>query len=169
MPAKKKTNYISYELKKLEVYLEQLQAYLDKNPPDLAVDRTEVYSTARGGEGIKVIASIEDQVKMFLLALEKLPKVLEDLNRLRSAVDKGKDEIEIRGGVERPGFMDDDEDDEPEEKPKKKTQSKKKDDSSASAFDDDSFFEEEPSAGQPLLPPPPSNDEGDDEWLDERD
>jgi hypothetical protein len=184
MPAKKKTNYISYELTKLETYLEQLQAFLDKNPPDLAVDRTEIYATARGGEGIKVIASIEDQVKMFLLALEKLPRVLEDINRLRKEVDGGKEEIELRGGADRPGFMDDDEDDEEEEvkpKPKKKPTRKKdqEEDVEPSAFDDDSFFEEEGGhkddegdeveEKQKLLPAPEDHDEGDDDWMDERD
>lgn len=156
------------------MYLEQLQDFLDKNPPNLAVDRTETYSTGRG-EAIKIIASIEDQVKMFLLAMEKLPKILEDLNRLRKEADKGDAEVELRGGADRPGFMDDDDEEEEEEKPKpkKKTNSQKKDESPTS-FDDDSFFEQEPEDKPPFtgeqlqLPAPDEQDEGDDDWLNER-
>ena len=50
MPPKKKTNYISYELKKLENYLTQLNNTLDLNPPDRAADRIEILQTARGGQ-----------------------------------------------------------------------------------------------------------------------
>jgi hypothetical protein len=178
MAAKKKSNYISYELKKLDLYMGQLQDFLDKNPPNLAVDRIERIVTARG-EAIKVIASIEDQVKMFLLALEKLPKVLEDLNRLRKEVENGKQEIEMRGDQSRPGFMDDDEDDEDLEendpKPKKNVKKSKKEDSNTSAFDDDDFFEGDETAEEtpPQLELPPSSiegddDEGDDNWLADR-
>jgi len=169
MAGKKKTNYISYELEKLDTYMEQLQDFLDKNPPNLATDRIERISTPRGGESIRVIASMEDQVKAFMGVLEKLPKVLEDMNRLRKEVDSDKKEIELRGGADRPGFMDDeDEDEEEEEKPKTKKKNSKKQESKdveETAFDDDSFFEED--GGQKLLPPPDEEDEGDDEWQEE--
>ena len=117
--AKKKTNYISYELKKLEIYLSQLQNYLDDNPPDRLVDRLEVLQSTRGNPIIKVIASKEDQLKMFLTSLEKLPKILEDINRLRKEVDDDKKEIEVRGGQNMPGFMDDEDEEQEEIKPKK--------------------------------------------------
>lgn len=151
MAAKKKSNFISYELKRLEVYLSQLQGYMDKNPPDLMVDRLEEIVLPRGGVSIKVIASIEDQIKMFLLTLEKLPKVLEDINRLRKEVDDDKKEVVVRGGQEMPGFMDDDDEEEEYEEQKK---SKKK--NKGVEFDDDSFYEED---DQKLLPPPSNEDD----------
>lgn len=110
--AAKKTNFISYELKQLEEYYDQLNTYLKKNPPDLAVDRVEYIDTPRGGQTIKVIASREAQVKLFTETLEKLPKILTDINLLRKSVD-GLEEKNVRGGQDIPGFMkdDDDEDD----------------------------------------------------------
>lgn len=174
MAGKKKTNFISYELKKLDTYMEQLQDYLDNNPPNLATDRIERISTPRGGESIRVIASKEDQVKAFMGVLEKLPKVLEDINRLRKEVDTDKKETELRGGAEMPGFMmsgdDSDNDDEPKEKPKKKSTNKKgEDDDDSEKFDDDSFFEDDGTGTgtMKLLPPPDDNDLGDDDWQDE--
>lgn len=187
MAGKKKSNYISYELKKLDSYVEQLQEFLDNNPPNLAVDRVERIVTNRG-ESIKVIASKEAQVKCFMDQLEKLPRLLEDLNRLRKEVDSDKKEVELRGGADRPGFMDDDdeEEEEQEEKSKKKNTRVNKKEDTTSAFDDDAFFEEEESTEesqeeveeedeieQPRLkqlPPPDDEDEddGDDSWLDER-
>lgn len=177
----KKTNYIIYELKKLDDYVRQLQDFLDKNPPNLAVDRTEVIATRGGGTSIKVIASIEDQVKLFIHALEKLPKALEDLNRLRKEVDSDKKELELRGGADRPGFMDEEDssDEEPDEeekpKPKRKASSKSSKnsfkDSQPNAFDDDSFFEDE--KDQKLLPPSKEKTDEDEtedsDWLNERD
>lgn len=120
MPPKKKTNYISYELKKLEAYLAQLTSFLDRNPPDRAVDRTVLLQTARGGEAIKVIASIEQQVNAFMKILQELPKLLSEINTLRKEVDGVTIKDEVRGDQERPGFMDNDdikEEDEDDEKP----------------------------------------------------
>lgn len=182
MAGKKKTNYISYELKKLDTYVGQLLDFLDKNPPNLAVDRLERIVTARG-ESIKVIASIEQQVKTFNDIMEKLPKLLEDLNRLRKEVDTDKKEIEVRGGQDRPGFMEDDDDiEEQDEKPKRKSN---KSNISSNAFDDDSFHdneedqleivqeedesEDEPIEQKQLPAPEDEEDPGDDSWLEERD
>jgi hypothetical protein len=108
MPAKKKTNYISYELKKLENYLTQLNNTLDNNPPDQAVDRIELIQTARGGQMIKVIATKEQQLKAFLDILKELPKLLSEINTLRKEVDGHTKEVEVRGDQDRPGFMDND-------------------------------------------------------------
>ena len=176
MAGKKKTNYISYELKKLDEYIEQLQSFLDKNPPNLATDRLERIISARG-ESIKVIASIETQVNCFMDKLEKLPRLLEDVNRLRKEVDQNKKEIELRGGANRPGFMDDEDDEEEDDdpKPKKKNKSEKKEPTS-SVFDDETFFEEEdettpeePTEPLKQLPAPDEEeDPGDDEWLTDR-
>lgn len=120
MPPKKKTNYISYELKKLENYLTQLNNTLDLNPPDRATDRIELLETARGGQMIKVIATKEQQLKAFLDILKELPKLLSEINSLRKEVDGQGKEVEVRGDQERPGFMDNDDinDQQEEEKPK---------------------------------------------------
>lgn len=119
MPPKKKTNYISYELAKLENYLKQLQNTLDNSPPDRAVDRIELLETARGGQMIKVIATKEQQLKAFLDILKELPKLLSEINTLRKEVDGVTIKDEVRGDQERPGFMDNDDvkdDDEEDEK-----------------------------------------------------
>ena len=118
MPPKKKTNYISYELKKLESYLSQLNSFLDENPPDKAEDRVKYLETARGGEMIKVIASKEPQIKAFMDILKELPKLLSEMNTLRKEVDGVTIKDEVRGDQERPGFMDNNiEEDEEDEKP----------------------------------------------------
>jgi len=106
MPVKKKTNFISYEIDKLNQYLSQLQGYLDSNPPDRMTDRVEILSSTRGNPIMKVIASKEDQLKAFLLTLEKLPKILLELNELRKTVEGAETKASARGGVERPDFMD---------------------------------------------------------------
>jgi hypothetical protein len=103
MPAKKKTNYISYEIERLNKYIKQLTAFLDKNPPDKAEDRIEVVDGPRGPI-VKVIAKKEDQIKLFMEMLQKLPPVLEDLNRLRKGAE-GEEEVDVRGGHGLPGFM----------------------------------------------------------------
>lgn len=177
MAGKKKTNYISYELEKLDLYIGQLQAFLDKNPPNLATDRVEHIQTLRGGTTIKVIASIEQQVNCFMDKLEKLPRLLEDVNRLRKEVDQNKKEVELRGGADRPGFMDDEEEEEEEQEKKSKKKKPIKDQkiTPLTSFDDDEFYEdgkeepkEEPTIQKQLPAPEEDLDEGDDEWLDER-
>ena len=110
-----KTNFISYEIKQLEEYFKQLNRFLKKNPPDLAEDRVEHLSSPKGIPIIKVIASREAQIKLFTETLEKLPKILNDLNTLRKSVD-GQEQVNVRGDSGIPGFMDsDDADDDKEE------------------------------------------------------
>ena len=104
MPSKKKTNYISYEIKKLEKYFKQLEKYMDDNPPDSADDRIEHIETARG-TAIKVICKKEEQIKLFKETLKELPALLENLNKLRMTVDGETEEDEVRGGHDMPGFM----------------------------------------------------------------
>lgn len=104
MPAKKKTNYIAYEIKKLEKYFKQLEKYLDDNPPDAAVDRIEMMESTRGNPIMKVIQTKENQIKLFKETLKELPGILEQLNKLRMMVD-GEQEDEVRGGSSVPGFM----------------------------------------------------------------
>lgn len=103
MPGKK-TNYIAYEIKKLEKYFRQLEQYLDDNPPDQAEDRIEQLESTRGNPIIKVIQTKENQIKLFKETLKELPAILENLNRLRAIVD-GEAEDEVRGGQGVPGFM----------------------------------------------------------------
>lgn len=170
MPAKKKTNYISYDLKKLDLYWDQLRDFMDKNPPNLATDRLEKIQTANGFS-YKVIATIEQQVKLFMDNLQKMPALLEDINRLRKEVDTDKKEVELRGGADRPGFMDDDEDD---DEPIQKKSNKKQ--TPTNAFDDDEFYENKSELKE--LPPPSieenkseniPDEEEDNEWLERED
>lgn len=101
-----KTNFINLELKRLEKYVQQLMSYLDKNSPDNAEDRIHTEISTRGNPIVKVISTKEQQVKAFSDVLEKLPKKLEELNRLRLIADTGEDIKENRGDLDRPGFMD---------------------------------------------------------------
>ena len=103
MPGKKKTNYISYEIERLNKYIKQLTTFLDKNPPDRAVDRLEVVDGGRGPI-VKIVSKKEEQIKLFMEMLQKLPSVLEDLNRLRKGAE-GEEEVDVRGGHGLPGFM----------------------------------------------------------------
>lgn len=108
----KKTNYISYELKKFEKYFKQITGYLDANPPDKMVDRVEYIDLPRGGTAIKVIASKETQIKCWTDRFKELPPILEALNRLRKAADGEDEDKKVRGDQSLPGFMQiDDEDD----------------------------------------------------------
>ncbi len=102
---KKTTNYISYEIVRLEKYVSQLNGYLDSNPPDQLTDRIEILQSTRGNPIIKVIASKEQQLKAFSDILQKLPKLLEDLNSLRKTVNDETPDVAVRGNQSKPGFM----------------------------------------------------------------
>jgi hypothetical protein len=103
--AKNKNNYVSYELERLEKYVQQLQNFLDKNPPDLMEDRIQYLTSTQGNPIVKVISTKEQQLKSFTETLQKVPKLLEDLNHLRKVVEAEEEEKEVRGDSEIPGFM----------------------------------------------------------------
>ena len=103
---KKKTNYASYELANLEKYLQQLQNYLDKNAPDTFEDRIERIPT-KYGTTIRVISSIEQQLKAFTDTLQKLPAIVAEVNSLRKSLNEEKVDKEVRGNEDIPGFMED--------------------------------------------------------------
>jgi Asp-tRNA(Asn)/Glu-tRNA(Gln) amidotransferase C subunit len=109
MAVKKKTNYVEAELKKFQGYINQLQSYLDKNPPDDVQDRLDVrYNTITGNPVVKTIASKETQLKAFRDTLDKLPGYIEALNRLRKMSESDTDEESVekaRGNVELPGIF----------------------------------------------------------------
>ena len=106
MPPKKKTNFVSYELKKLEKYWSQLEKYMDDNPPDQAEDRLDVrYNERTGMPIVKTIATKESIVKLFKETFASLPKILEDLNSLRKSVNEEIKQTEVRGDQAVPGFM----------------------------------------------------------------
>jgi DNA polymerase II small subunit/DNA polymerase delta subunit B len=104
--ASKKTNYISYELKRLEKYYKQLDDYLATNPPNKAEDRLDVRYSQNGNPIVKVIASKESQVKLFSEQLQKLPSILEAINNLRKIADSESVSVEkARGDKEIPGIF----------------------------------------------------------------
>lgn len=106
--ATKKTNFISYELEKLDSYIKSLNAYLDSIDLEHLVDRLDVRQSAHGNPIVKVVASKETQVTSYRITLEKLPALYEALNRLRKIVDIDDTEEEIgavRGGKELPGLF----------------------------------------------------------------
>jgi len=145
--AKKKTNYIGYELKWLEKKCKQLQKWVEDKLENGITDRIEVLESTRGNPIIKVIASEETQVKCLRDTLKELPNMLMEINRLRKlAEEEDTGETNVRGNHDIPGFMEDDEEDEqqPVEPVKQKGSSKPKKESpkalpapNTSAFEDD--------------------------------
>lgn len=103
----KKTNYVSYELERLNKYVAQLLEYLDANPPHLMVDRIEVLQSTRGNPIIKVISSKEQQLKCWSDRMRELPTIVETLNKLRALVedDDRSKEVVKRGGGNLPGLF----------------------------------------------------------------
>lgn len=112
---KKKTNFVSYEIKKLESYIDRTQKYLDKLDPENFEDRIEESVSTRGNPIIKVIATQESQMKAYMDILKNMPKMYEDLNHLRAAVEGIEEAKELRGNQEMPAFMADAEEDEEDE------------------------------------------------------
>lgn len=107
MASKKKTNYIVYELERLQKYVDQLQTYLDDIDLYGLEDRLDVRYSQNGNPIVKVIASKEAQVKSYRENLEKLPALYETLNRLRQMADTGGEEKveKARGDKELPGIF----------------------------------------------------------------
>jgi hypothetical protein len=107
MATKKKTNYIVFELKKIENYIKQLQDYLDSIDLYNLQDRLDVRYSANDNPIVKVVASKEAQVKSYRENLEKLPALYETLNRLRKMADTGEEEVvdKARGNKDLPGLF----------------------------------------------------------------
>jgi hypothetical protein len=107
MATKKKTNYIVYELEKLENYVKQLQEYLDNIDLYGLEDRLDVRYSQNGNPIVKVIASKEAQVKSYRENLEKLPALYDTLLRLRKLADTGDEERveKARGDKDLPGIF----------------------------------------------------------------
>jgi len=89
---------IKPELDFLETQLEKMKQYLFDNPPEQADDRTEIIPTAKGVPIIKVIATKEAQVKMFLSMLKDYMNLLPELKKLRE--ENAASQVEVRGGGE---------------------------------------------------------------------
>lgn len=143
--AKKKVNYIGYDLEWLEKKCKQLQEWVEEKLDGGIKDRIEEYQSTRGNPIIKVISSEETQIKCLRDTLKELPNMLMEINRLRKiANEENTDEGNVRGDHDVPGFMEEDDDD---VKPVKETGSSKKTkkespkalpaSSTASAFEDD--------------------------------
>lgn len=107
MATKKKTNYIVYELQRLQKYIDQLQTYLDDVDLYQLEDRLDVRYSQNGNPIVKVIASKEAQVKSYRENIEKLPALYETLNRLKAQADTGGEEVveKARGDKELPGIF----------------------------------------------------------------
>jgi len=122
--AKKKTNYIGYDLEWLEKKCKQLQKWVEDKLDGGIKDRIEVYESTRGNPIIKVISSEETQIKCLRDTLKELPNMLMEINRLKKIVNEEETgEKDVRGGHEIPGFMEDDEDE--QSKKEEKGSSKK--------------------------------------------
>lgn len=113
--ARKKVNYIGYELEWLEKKCKQLQGWVEEKLDGGITDRIEVYESTRGNPIIKVISSEETQIKCLRETLKELPNMLMEINRLKKiANEEETGEKNVRGDHELPGFMDDEDEDEPQ-------------------------------------------------------
>ena len=96
---------------------------------------------------MKVIASKEQQINCIMDKLQKLPELLENINRLRSAVEGEEQEKDVRGGHGVPGFMRKKGNGEPFRKRDEKVEIDEK-------FDEDNIQEPEVESSQLSLPGP---------------
>lgn len=145
MTAKKKTNYISYELERLDKYFKQLENYLEKNPPDKMQDRIEIFEGARGPIA-KVVATKESQINCWTDKFQKLPGILLQINALRKEVDGQGKEIVVRGQQEVPGFMEQPDEPIKQEEPEEIPSIRKflpQNEEHKIEFDDDRFWQED--------------------------
>lgn len=173
--AKKKTNYIGYELEWLEKKCKQLQDWVEAKLDGGISDRIEVYESTRGNPIIKVIASEETQIKCLRDTLKELPNMLIEINRLRKiANEEETGDAGIRGDHKVPGFMDEEEQEElevEEVKPKKggsKKQSPKALPASTSKFNTDAYDDdfEEVDDDNPVSTPEPEELDQDGDFED---
>lgn len=101
--AKKRQLLITDELDFYEKKVEDAINYVDSINLAELKDRIEMKPTAKGGVMPMVIASIEQQVKSYFDAMEKIPKLLAALEELRQ---KYADRVqETRGDVDLPALM----------------------------------------------------------------
>jgi hypothetical protein len=146
MPVKKKTNYVSYQVERLKVYIESINQYLDDNPIDQMTDRIERFEGLRGMPMIRVIAKKEDQIKCFMDRLKELPKLLSDYNDLLKSLDGKEADVVLRGEVDKPGFMTDAEvikEDEEEKMPEMRKFLPSNEEMAPTDFDDDEYWNDE--------------------------
>lgn len=143
--AKKKTNYIGYELEWLEKKCKQLQQWVEDKLDGGISDRIEMLESTRGNPIMKVIASEETQIKCLRDTLKELPQMLLEINRLRKiAEEEDATDSNVRGDHDVPGFMEDDADVEVISKPQKETKVEKPKKESPKALPPSStFFDED--------------------------
>lgn len=107
---KKKSN-IAFELAKLQSYVDSLQKYLDQNGPDHIQQNGDreitKYNSQTGQPVIKIVASKETQLKAYRDTLQNLPKLYDDLYRLRLLAENEGLEVtqKARGDKDIPGLF----------------------------------------------------------------
>lgn len=102
MSAKKKDNYIEYELEFLDMKLEELKEYIKANPFDKLIDRM-AYKETKGGGIIPIcVANKEAQRKDLTQALKDYAEILRTVDTMRNieaakqVAAKGSNEIPYR-------------------------------------------------------------------------
>lgn len=98
------SSYIEIELGWLEVQVQQLQGYIDKNPVDKLVDRKVQKTNSRGNTYDVNAATIEDQIRCIRETLKDNILLAEAINKLYK---KEKDRRNLRGGSKMNLLMED--------------------------------------------------------------
>jgi len=89
---------IEEELKWYEIKIDQIQSYLEGIDLAQLKDRTGLKESPKGGAYPVVVATREQQAKSFMDLMEKLPKLLFQLDELRNKY--AEKEMRTRGDVE---------------------------------------------------------------------
>lgn len=103
MPTKQ-TSHIHFELEWLEKKVQSLRDFLDAHPLEDIEDRYETFPSPKGMV-VKVMATVEQQVKAYQSVLKDLPDLLQKLDDLRRR--HAETEIATRGKSVMPGLMKD--------------------------------------------------------------
>lgn len=89
---------IEEELKWYEIKIDQIQSYLEGIDLASLKDRTGLKESPKGGAYPVVVATREQQAKSFMDLMEKLPKLLFQLDELRNKY--AEKEMRTRGNIE---------------------------------------------------------------------
>ncbi len=87
MAAKKKSNYIEYELEFLETKAEELKEYIQDRPFSKLIDRMAYKETKNGGLIPTIVANIETQRKDLTQALKDYAEIIQTIAGMREKSD----------------------------------------------------------------------------------
>lgn len=104
MASSKTLNYTQAELDWYEKRIEDVKAYIDEHCPLSEIqDVTDTVPNAKGVPVTIIITRASDLVKLIMSMMKDMPKMIAELEELRSAKAAGK--LETKGDKKVPGMM----------------------------------------------------------------